>query len=403
MKRRVFVSGVSAAAAACYAPAIARRHRDAVRQPLSLQVYNNRPFITVELIGRNGRRQDALAWLDTAGGNFMLTKDLAGAIDLQPAGTVQYNGEQRFQPVASPRAVVNGITIDIASGAMAALSGPTIEPGVRGQVFLPGRIFRGHRVLFDYPGRQFAVDAAPDPANVPRLPASVDARTGLVRLEAVIDGEHVGLLLDTGASCTMFSRAFIDKLAARHPEWRSVSGAYGPANMVGSKMEMDARMLRIPQISVGPLSVHDVVAVSRPIGTFEHWMRGMPAAPVIGALGGNVLRALRLHVDYSAAQVSATRSDVAVVHEFDQVPLTLRPSFSHGYQIAAVGAGARLSVARDAVLGKSLIAIDNEPVAGRYLSDVLVALRGDVGTVRRLRIAGASGATSIQASISRII
>jgi hypothetical protein len=259
---------------------------------------------------------------------------------------------------------------------------------------------REHRVLLDYPGKRFGLNQPPD-AGAVGLSAQMDAHTAFPRLEVMIDGERVGLLLDTGASCTMLSLAYIDKLAARHPDWKTAMGAYGPANMRGTRGELDARMLRIPEIDLGGLTLRDVVAVSRPPDTFERWMSNMTSAPIIGALGGNALRNLRLHIDYPRNAVSAVHTDNPVAHEFEMVPISLQPTFK-GYQIAGAMAGAKFSVQRDAVIGKTLLAVDDEPVDGKPIGSVIARLRGEPGSTRRLKLAGTGGTSTVDAAVARI-
>jgi len=88
----------------------------------------------------------------------------------------------------------------------------------------------------------------------------------------------------------MISRTALDGWAKANPGWPSAIGAVGFANMFGGKNENEALMLRIAEIGLGPVSLKDVAAVSRPEGTFEKYMSPMMAAPIIGALAGNVLR-----------------------------------------------------------------------------------------------------------------
>lgn len=397
--RRTFLAATSAALLV----GAKRPSPSAARVPEPFSLLDNRPFVTVQVIGRRGKTRELTCWFDTGGGRFALTKDVATALEIRTTGPEETRGDARITALAPLSLNVNGIEIPIqgdqAAGAIAASS---VDPGVRAQGFLPGHYLSKHRVLIDYPARRFGLDQPAD-VGAASLPVQIDPTSGFPRLDCVIDGEHVGLLLDTGASLTMLSRAFIDKLAAKHPAWKSANGAYGPANMMGSKTELDSKMLRVAQIGIGAITLTDVVAVSRRTGTFEQWMSGMMTAPIVGALGGNALRNLRLQIDYPQNTVTAIRSDQPVAHEFDAVPITLTPSYT-GYTIAGVMADSKLWPLRDALTGKTLVSVDDQAVAQDDLATVLSRLRGEPGSTRQLKVAGTSGAVqTIDAGVIRIL
>ena len=394
LTRREFVAATSAVVLT------AAKHRR-TPAPVPVELNHNRPFIPVELGGTSRRTRQVLCWFDTGGGSFVLTKPVVDALGLATTGPVESAEGSHYQPIATPRMYVDNAEIVLAGGAaMMSLDGPTIDPSVASPGFLPGRFLREHRVLLDYPAKRFGLDQPLDAAAV-GLSVQIDAHTAFPRIEVIIDGERQGLLLDSGASCTMLSQTFIDKLAAKHPDWKTVTGAYGPANMRGTRAETDARMMRIPEIDLGGIVLRDVAAVSRRPDTFERWMSNMMSAPIIGALGGNALRNLRLTIDYPRNAVGAVYADNPVAHEFDMVPLILQPTFK-GYEISGIMAGAKLSVARDALVGKTLVAVDELPVGTKPIGSVLALLRGEPGSTRRLRVAGGNGSLAVEATVSRI-
>lgn len=397
MNRREFVAATTAVFLT------AGKHRmSAPNPPVPIDLNHNRPFVTVELGGTSHRTREVLCWFDTGGGAFVVTKPVVDALGLATTGSIESAAGSRFQAIAPPRLFIGSTEIVLANSAtMMSLDGPTIDPSVASPGFLPGHALREHRVLLDYPGKRFGLDQPADPGAV-ALTAQMDAHSSFPRVEVTIDGERVGLLLDSGASCTMLSRTFIDKLAAKNPDWKSVTGAYGPANMRGRGGELDARMLRIPEIDLSGIVLRNVVAVSRPPDTFERWMSNMMPAPIIGALGGNALRNLRLQIDYPHNTVSATHTENPVAREFEMVPVILQPTFN-GYLIAGAYPGARFSVSREAVIGKTLVAIDDEPVEGKPIGSVIARLRGDAGTSHRLKIAASGSSLNVDATVTRII
>jgi|GEM_PF-1286391 len=376
----------------------------AARGPKRFELQDNRVFVTVQMSGAKGKARDVLCWFDTGGGGLQVTKDVAAELGLTFSGPVRSNEGLSYQSVTAPRVFVQGTEIIVPTDdpVIAELDGRAISPSVRCQGFLPGYLLRPHRVLIDYPARRFGLNVPAD-LSAERLPVRIDPASGFVRLDCIVDGEHVGLLLDTGASATMLSRAFIDKLVAKHPDWKSAQGAYGPANMHGAKTELDAKMLRIPQLAIGNTTLRDVVAVSRPAGVFEKWMSGMVPAPIVGALGGNALRNLRLQIDFAKSQLTAIHTEILVPHEFDMVPITLRATFA-GYEIVGVLPDPKMAPLRETLVGKNLIAVDEHPVASLGIGDVLALLRGEPGGNHRLRVGGASGAPArVDTPILRIL
>src|SRR5204862_5171127 len=57
--------------------------------------------------------------------------------------------------------------------------------------------------------------------------------------------------------------------------------------------------MRIPGVKLGEFQLPRITAVSRPTGTFEKGMSPMMTGPIIGAIGGNVLKAFRVEIDYA--------------------------------------------------------------------------------------------------------
>jgi len=124
-------------------------------------------------------------------------------------------------------------------------AGPVLA-GTDAEGLLPGHLLTGYRVVFDYPGRTFTLGApGTAPGRGAPVPAPVRPVTGFPRVEVDIDGDRYGLLLDTGASSTMLSRAVVGRLSARHPDWPRALGAVGAANMGAGAADAEALMLRL--------------------------------------------------------------------------------------------------------------------------------------------------------------
>ena len=63
----------------------------------------------------------------------------------------------------------------------------------------------------------------------------------------------------------------------------------------------------VPGARWGPFDV-ELGVVSQREGTFERYMSGMMAAPIIGSLGGNVLKDFRVELDYEQEKLYLSRA-----------------------------------------------------------------------------------------------
>jgi hypothetical protein len=123
----------------------------------------------------------------------------------------------------------------------------------------------------------------------------VSKRSGFPRTELAIDHAAHGFLIDTGASFTMVSEVVLKRWGEGHPGWERYEGAVGDAVTLGGQT---LETMIVPSAAWGMFELKDVGVVSQREGTFEQWMSSMMAAPIIGALAGNVLKRFRLELDY---------------------------------------------------------------------------------------------------------
>lgn len=105
----------------------------------------------------------------------------------------------------------------------------------------------------------------------------------------------------------MISAAVIDRWLAHHSHRSVTIGPAGTARM-GVSGEDRFRVVAVPELRWGRLTFDGAAFVERAAGTFEEWLSQMTATPVVGALGGNVLRELRIDIDYPAERVAITRA-----------------------------------------------------------------------------------------------
>lgn len=141
------------------------------------------------------------------------------------------------------------------------------------------------------------------------------------RIDVVVDGDSLSLLLDTGARLRPGERArralgvspdgpgtvatsFIAapvfrRWRRRHPGWEVVpdAGTFYPGQP----------MIRVPSVTVGDVRVGPVWFTRRPARNFLRGMSRWMDVPVVGALGGSALRYLRISISYPAERAVIAR------------------------------------------------------------------------------------------------
>jgi hypothetical protein len=258
---------------------------------------------------------------------------------------------------------------------------------------IPGHVLaRNATVVFDYPAGRFTISkaaglqAAGFRHEGNSLPSPIFQRSGFPRIELELGGHSYGFLLDTGATYTMMSRDLMDRWTVEHPDWKTASGAVGLANMVGGKMETSALLMRIPDMKWGPFPIKDAGVVSRPAGTFEQYMSRMMAAPIIGSIGGNVLRAFRVEIDYSNGRVYLKQSGSMEAGDLDVVPITISPVPGTGFVITGVSNQFVGDPPGSIHPGDRLLEIDSVPLEGATIFKALDALKGKPGQIKSLTV-----------------
>lgn len=184
-----------------------------------------------------------------------------------------------------------------------------------------GRTWFADRVwLFDYPGRSLSLVQGRAPALAPehRVPLGFQTdsagrrTTHFPRVTAVVDGDSLDLLFDTGATISLTAAAlatlddggpaqrgtsFITQSVFTewrdaHPDWRVVDSA----DMLGN-----APMIEVPRVTIAGHEVGPVWFTMRPDRAFHEWMAQWMDRPLDGALGGSALRYFRVLVNYPGA------------------------------------------------------------------------------------------------------
>ena len=345
---------------------------------IPMQIRNNRIYATFGVPVASGAREPIVFAIDTGGGAVIIARHTADRMGLKERSTTS-DAPNGFVPIGLDAVYVGETRIPVGYAATTVAETDRYAPAAACAGFFAGASLSDHVVTFDYIGGTLTLDGPPlDHAAT--LPVRINPNNGFPRIELTIDGETYGFLFDTGASFTMLSRTVVDRVRAKHADWPYREGAYGPANMIGAP-EAGGAMMRLRDVRWGGIALGDVDVVTRPPGTFEGYMSKVTAGPVVGALGGNVLRNVAARLDYPRAALTVRYERRPWADELDVVPLIIEPHQDGTYTIAG-------GEASDGLNGKQLLSVDRHSVAGLTLDDVQQLLRGSVGALRSIEVSG---------------
>jgi len=292
---------------------------------------------------------EARFYLDTGGGFNMLAPDGVGRLGGTPepkvvdGNTIPWVrirrdiGDESFPPIPSDeRFVTDGRdhrrTIRLlalpAEGEAGLMWQEFARESVRVDGMLGPQWFADRVWALDYPGRRllyFGTDA------VSSIPAGCWAPLGFQvdsaghrtmhfpRITAVVDGDSVDFLFDSGATTTLTDSArqmvnpgerddhatsFIiharfEQWHERHPDWPILSNA---------ERGRGSRMIRVPLIEVAGQRIGPVWFTERPDASFRRMSQWTDRA-VEGALGGSAWRYATVVLDYPRARLALITPD----------------------------------------------------------------------------------------------
>ena len=149
--------------------------------------------------------------------------------------------------------------------------------------------------------------------------ADVHPETGIVQVDAVIDGDSLSLALDNGASYSFADAGPLERLFARLPGMPRLTGTTGCANMWGwwPPMEETLPVFRLPEVGLGSATLTDVGIVGVtdvfPNGYTLGRIYSMKSArPVAGFLGPNAFIDFRVEIDYAGGAPCGTEVGAVV-------------------------------------------------------------------------------------------
>ncbi|MGD8379195.1 MAG: aspartyl protease family protein [Gammaproteobacteria bacterium] len=377
-------------------PAIATS-KQVARIPMHLELH--RPYVDLSVTGPSGHPVKGRFWLDTGGGAMILSSTFADKLGLQPAAKSVNSQGMNLAPTDVPALAADGMPLKL-TGARAFIvvnSSDTLEH-TDAVGALPLRMLRHYHVVVDYPDQRFTV-AGPGALKPEGRP--VDTFIGEAGMPVVsldVGGKRHTFLLDTGATYCMMSADLMHALSTAHPDWPSASGTYGPANMLLGVNETTLQMLRIEKMQWGPFELRDIGAVSRPAGTYEKWMSKVVGKSVFGSIGGNLLQAFRVDIDFPRGQVYLGRNTSISDQPINTVGIVVEPA-GGGYVIAAGTA----ELGNTVQTGDRLLKVDGVAVTDATLAGLMARLDGRPGDKHQLTLRRGQQTLTVTAPVEHLL
>ena len=340
----------------------------------------NRVHAEVSFVRPDGTRHRALAFVDMGSPSMEIAATLAHDLRLDPGGALKFLVGDLLVSVPARE-----VTVD--PGEPSAMGG-----GLKVEAVLPAGVLQRYDVVLDY-ARQTLTLARPGTIHAGGTPTPFrrNPGTGLIAVDARIDGKTFAVTIDNGSAYSWFRQDAAAGWLEAHPVWQRGVGAVGASNMTmaGDGAEASGILMRIPEVGIGPLALENVsvLAAGRGKGPggvdLFDWYSTKNAVPVIGWIGGNVLKAFRLTVDYRNGLLYWLRQSGPDPTELDQVGLTLTKRAGE-YIVAAVATRNGKPTVDGVEPGDKLLRIDALETRGATKGAIYDALHGKPGDLRLL-------------------
>jgi hypothetical protein len=354
----------------------------------------NRIYAQVTFIRPDGSSRLALAYVDLGSPSMLVSETLYRELQLDQKKPLTFKvGDKSSQVEASAVTRDNWLPF-------------TVGNNRKVEALLPAGVLQRYVVVIDYARHELTLadSGALKPEGEP-VACRVDEKTGLAVVDASIDGHSYPITIDAGSAYTWLGKAEVQQWLAQHPDWQRGVGAVGTANMRMDDDGIEAAgiLIRIPEIKIGLVVLQNVGALaigpSKSNWDFIDWYSKKNAAPVIGWLGGNVLRDFRITIDYPNRMIYWQRERKHDPHEIDQIGLTLIHKEGE-YFVAAVATQNGKPTVEDVQAGDKLVEIDALHTKGATSSTVLSALHGKPGETRILVLERDGKRLTVQAKVT---
>jgi hypothetical protein len=380
--------------------------------PITLD--HNRMLVDAEIQRKDGTWRKARLWVDTGNPDFFISESLAQdlGIDLKVAKEKVVDGE--IQPFKAPLPTgvrIGGMLLNFTGVNSQVIFQPEwLFSTMHNDGNLPSTVLKHYQIVFDYPGLKLTLA---EPGSLKprgdRASASINSKTGIVQIDAVIDGDSLSLAMDNGASYSFVSDDLLERFSQRHPNWQRITGAIGCANIWGWWPEEEKwPVMRLPEIQWGSIHLADVGIVGLPKffpngAGLGDWYSQKTARPVDGILGPNAYMAFRVEIDYVNGAVYFEKGAGLDSHDLDIVGLTLRPMTDGSYFVIGVARKNGKPTVEDVEPGDKIIQIGELKATGATMGTVVDALKGKPGDIRILVLERKGKQFKIEAKVERFL
>lgn len=361
-------------------PALAQSSVSSGTTPFILD--GNRMYAELSFVRPNGSIHKALAFVDMGSAAFVVTDALFKELQL----------DHRPLTVEVGKLPITISAADIDSERSEPYS---MGSDLKVEAILTAAIMQNFEVVIDYQRSTltFANPGAVKPEGI-AVPFKINPKTGLIAVNASIDGNDYAITIDNGSAYTWLRPSAAKDWLSSHPTWERGVGAVGPSNMMmsGDRTEIDGILLRIPKIDIGSVTLRQVGAMAAgPSNGFPgnqdlfDWYSTKNAVPVVGWLGGNVLREFRLTIDYPNRMMYWMRQTKPASDRLDQVGLTLKAK-GGDFFVAAIAKKNGKATVEEVQPGDKLIQIDGTETKHATWGAIYRAMHGKPGEVRILSL-----------------
>jgi len=341
----------------------------------------NRIYAELGFVRPDGSIHRALAFVDMGSQRMSVRESLFKELRLDRNRTLSF--------------MVGDVSVDVPASDV--VSDPR-EPSSAGsdlnvEAMVPASVLQRYQVVIDYREHTLVL-AAPGtltPRGIP-VPFSINPVTGLLVVDASIAGTTYAITIDSGSAYTWVRQRVAKHWTAAHPDWERGVGAVGPSNMMmsGDTTETLGTLLRIPEVAVGSVRLtHTGVLAAGPtrlISGYDDlfdWYSEKNPIPVIGWIGGKVLKHFRLTLDYSNRTMYWLKQGEPDSHDLDQVGLTLR-SDNGAFYVAAIATKQGKATVTGVLPGDRLLRVDDVELSTATWGDLFKAMHGRPGQSRSL-------------------